>query len=60
MKAGDAFTITLDTAVYYIGPTSLYMSKAPGYVKDYDGSGDWFKINDWGKISSLSSHTIDT
>jgi hypothetical protein len=56
MKAGDAFTFTLDTAVYHIGPTSLYMSKAPGDVKDYDGSGDWFKINDWGMILSKSFH----
>ena len=24
------------------------MSKAPGSVKDYDGSGGWFKIKDWG------------
>lgn len=25
-----------------------YMSKAPGSVNDYDGSGDWFKIQDFG------------
>jgi hypothetical protein len=48
VKAGDSFTFTSDTAVYHQGPTSLYMSKAPGSVKDYDGSGDWFKIYDWG------------
>ncbi|KAK3328756.1 glycoside hydrolase [Apodospora peruviana] len=48
MNAGDAFTFTLDTAVYHIGPVSLYMSKAPGLAKDYDGSGPWFKIFDWG------------
>lgn len=48
MKAGDEFTFTLDTAVYHAGPVSLYMSKAPGLVKDYDGSGQWFKIYDWG------------
>ncbi|KAK0745017.1 glycoside hydrolase [Apiosordaria backusii] len=50
MKAGDEFTFTLDTAVYHAGPVSLYMSKAPGAVKDYDGSGQWFKIFDWGRI----------
>ena len=22
----------------------IYMSKAPGDVRDYDGSGDWFKV----------------
>lgn len=27
---------------------SSYMSKAPGSVSDYDGSGGWFKIQDWG------------
>ena len=48
MKAGDAFTFTLDTAVYHVGPTSVYMSKAPGLAADYDGSGSWFKTKDWG------------
>lgn len=48
MKAGDEFTFTLDAAVYHAGPTSLYMSKAPGKVEAYDGSGPWFKIFDWG------------
>jgi len=52
VKAGDEFTFYLDTAVYHIGPTSLYMSKAPGAVADYDGSGSWFKINDWGPSGS--------
>lgn len=48
MAAGEEFTFTLDTAVYHQGPISLYMSKAPGLVQDYDGSGPWFKIFDWG------------
>ncbi|PKS11178.1 hypothetical protein jhhlp_002939 [Lomentospora prolificans] len=48
VKAGSEFTFTLDTAVYHQGPISLYMSKAPGAVEDYDGSGPWFKIFDWG------------
>jgi len=26
----------------------IYMSKAPGDVRDYDGSGDWFKVAQWG------------
>lgn len=52
MKAGDQFTFTLDTAVYHAGPVSLYMSKAPGAVADYDGSGQWFKIFDWGPSGS--------
>lgn len=48
VKAGDAFTFSTDQAVYHQGPVSLYMSKAPAAVSAYDGSGDWFKIFDWG------------
>ncbi|KAI1302053.1 glycoside hydrolase family 61 protein [Xylaria venustula] len=48
LNAGDAFTFSLDQAVYHQGPVSLYMSKAPGTADEYDGSGDWFKIFDWG------------
>lgn len=48
VKAGDAFTFTLDTGTYHAGPISLYMSKSPGPVEDYDGSGSWFKFHDWG------------
>jgi hypothetical protein len=48
VKAGDSFTFTSDTAVYHQGPISLYMSKAPGKAADYDGSGGWFKIYDFG------------
>ncbi|KAI1816290.1 glycoside hydrolase family 61 protein [Poronia punctata] len=48
LNAGDQFTFTLDQAVYHQGPVSLYMSKASGSLSDYDGSGDWFKIYDWG------------
>ncbi|KAK3682197.1 glycosyl hydrolase family 61-domain-containing protein [Podospora appendiculata] len=52
VKAGDAFSFKTDTAVYHQGPISLYMSKAPGAASDYDGSGDWFKIYDWGPTFS--------
>ncbi|KAK8042377.1 glycoside hydrolase family 61 protein [Apiospora phragmitis] len=52
VKAGDSFTFTLDTPVYHQGPTSIYMSKAPGSVAEYDGSGGWFKIKDWGATFS--------
>ncbi|KAI0018908.1 glycoside hydrolase [Xylariomycetidae sp. FL0641] len=48
MTAGEDFTFTADTAVYHQGPISMYMSKAPGAVADYDGSGEWFKIRDIG------------
>jgi len=52
VKAGDSFTFSLDTPVYHQGPVSLYMSKAPGAASDYDGSGGWFKIYDWGPTMS--------
>ncbi|KAK3341935.1 glycoside hydrolase [Lasiosphaeria hispida] len=68
MKAGDAFTFYLDTAVYHAGPTSVhvilaapkrvsYMSKAPEAAADYDGSGPWFKIQDWGETSVSQSRS---
>ena len=28
------------------GPGAVYLSKAPGDVREYDGSGDWFKIDE--------------
>lgn len=55
VKAGDSFTFTLDTPVYHQGPVSIYMSKAPGAASDYDGSGGWFKIKDWGPDFSSGS-----
>jgi hypothetical protein len=48
VTAGQQFTFTTDTPVYHDGPVSLYMSQAPGAASDYDGSGPWFKIKDWG------------
>ncbi|KAI0514463.1 glycoside hydrolase family 61 protein [Xylaria bambusicola] len=48
LNAGDTFTFSLDQAVYHQGPVSLYMSKAPSTAAAADGSGDWFKIYDWG------------
>ncbi|KAK4207923.1 glycosyl hydrolase family 61-domain-containing protein [Rhypophila decipiens] len=48
VRAGDSITFSLDTPVYHQGPTSVYLSKAPGSVANYDGSGGWFKIRDWG------------
>lgn len=32
------------TGMAHPGPTSVYMSLAPGSVKNYDGSGEWFKV----------------
>lgn len=54
VKAGDSITFTLDTAVYHQGPISVYMSKAPGSAASYDGSGNWFKIKDFGMLLSTT------
>ena len=38
-----------------------YMSKAPGAAADYDGSGQWFKIYDWGmKVPRKASESTRT
>lgn len=31
-------------AIEHPGPTQVYLSKAPGSVKEYNGDGDWIKI----------------
>jgi len=38
----------MDQAVTHDGPLNIWLSKAPGDVKDYDGSGDWAKIMEIG------------
>lgn len=52
VRAGDQFTFHSDVTVYHAGPVALYMSKAPGAAADYDGSGQWFKIHEWGPTGS--------
>lgn len=37
----------------------MYMSKAPGDVRAYDGSGDWFKIAEEGICNSGGDYTGD-
>ncbi|KAJ5065993.1 glycosyl hydrolase family 61-domain-containing protein [Bipolaris maydis] len=34
----------INTESFHPGPLQICLSKAPGDVRDYDGSGDWFKI----------------
>lgn len=48
VAAGSSLTIHSDVAVYHQGPLAVYLSKAPGSVSSYDGSGGWFKIQQWG------------
>ncbi|KAM7196747.1 endo-beta-1,4-glucanase D-like protein [Naviculisporaceae sp. PSN 640] len=43
--------------LYHPGPVQIYMSKAPGDVRDYDGSGDWFKVAQWGHRSGSTADT---
>ncbi|KAF6823797.1 endo-beta-1,4-glucanase D 17 [Colletotrichum plurivorum] len=57
VRPGDAFSFTLDTAVYHQGPISLFLSKAPSYVQDYDGAGKWAKIKDFGPTFSNNQAT---
>lgn len=42
------------------GPAQVYMSKAPGKVVEYDGSGDWFKIHDETVCGSTADKLQDT
>ena len=46
VNAGDEvrFKLAVGAKMQHPGPGFIYMSKAPGDVKTYDGSGDWFKI----------------
>jgi hypothetical protein len=43
--------------VYHAGPLTIWLSKAPGDVKDYDGSGDWAKVFEMG--ADISPGKID-
>jgi hypothetical protein len=46
VNAGEEVRLKLGVGAKFQhpGPALVYMSKAPGSVKSYDGSGDWFKI----------------
>lgn len=46
VKAGDRIGLKVfnNEFIEHPGPGFFYMSKAPGKVADYDGSGDWFKV----------------
>ena len=58
VAAGSDITFKTDTAVYHQGPTSVYLSKPPGSLSDYDGSGGWFKIKDWGAVFPGGTWTL--
>ncbi|PVF99219.1 hypothetical protein CPB86DRAFT_757266 [Serendipita vermifera] len=49
VAAGGSLTFGLDNTLYHLGPAAIYMAKAPGDVKSFDGSGTvWFKVAEWG------------
>jgi len=50
VKAGDkiGFKVFNNELIEHPGPGFIYMSKAPGSVSTYDGSGDWFKVYETG------------
>lgn len=56
VKAGETigFGTDFNTLIQHPGPIQVYMSKAPGDVREYDGSGDWFKIYELGPESFSS------
>jgi hypothetical protein len=44
VAAGDSLGFVIADTFGHPGPQQVYLSKAPGIVKDYDGSGEWAKI----------------
>ncbi|KAK1707618.1 fungal cellulose binding domain-containing protein [Colletotrichum lupini] len=62
VTAGSDVTVKLGVGatMQHPGPALYYMSKAPdGSVKDYDGSGDWFKIGETGVCTQSGDFTKD-
>ena len=57
VNAGDkiGFKLFNREFIEHPGPGFVYMSKAPGAVKDYDGSGEWFKAYEVGLCGSQSN-----
>ena len=50
--AGSSVGFALDNAIYHAGPATVYMSKSTTpSVKNYDGSGSWFKIKEIGAVT---------
>ncbi|VUC24142.1 unnamed protein product [Clonostachys rosea] len=43
-----ALKLAVGATMQHPGPAFVYMSKAPGNVKEYTGDGDWFKIHQEG------------
>lgn len=54
------FQLAYGASMKHPGPLQIYMSKAPGDVKTYDGSGDWFKVYQEGVCEDISDGLKDT
>jgi hypothetical protein len=53
------FQLAYGAQMKHPGPLQIYMSKAPGDVKSYDGSGDWFKVYQEGLCGDASNGIVD-
>ncbi|KAK1990953.1 fungal cellulose binding domain-containing protein [Colletotrichum falcatum] len=52
------FKLSFNELIEHPGPGIVYMSKAPGELNGYDGSGDWFKVYETGLCGSKPN--VDT
>ncbi|VUC26582.1 unnamed protein product [Clonostachys rosea] len=58
VKAGDRIGLKVfnNEDIEHPGPGFFYMSKAPGSVANYDGSGDWFKVWQSGPVGAPNTN----
>lgn len=54
------FQLAYGATMQHPGPLQVYMSKAPGDVRQYDGSGDWFLVYQMGLCQDISDGLKDT
>lgn len=55
VAAGAQVGFTVADNIGHPGPLTVYLSKAPGDVSEYDGSGEWFKIWELGTSEITSA-----
>lgn len=53
------FELAYGATMKHPGPLQIYMSKAPGDVTQYDGSGDWFKVYQEGLCNDISQKGLE-
>ncbi|ORX98941.1 glycosyl hydrolase family 61-domain-containing protein [Clohesyomyces aquaticus] len=54
------FQLAYGATMKHPGPLQIYMSKADGDIKSYDGSGDWFKVYQMSLCQDTSDGIKDT